>query len=207
MTVLDKLANALDRNDEKPNVELAEKLVASGNRKAVAELAAAIETGKSAVQNDAIKVLYEIGERKPGLIAAHADVFLAALKSKNNRLVWGAMSALDTIAAVESKALYARMPEILDAAEKGSVIAKDKAVSLLCKLSAAGHARKTVPVLLEMLKTSAVNQLPMYAEHVAAVVTPEHRAALADVISRRLKTIDQASKRARLDKVLRKLAK
>jgi len=100
-----------------------------------------------------------------------------------------------------------RLPEILDAAEKGSVIAKDKAVSLLCKLSVAGHAKKTLPVLLEMLKTSAVNQLPMYAEHVAAVITPEHRAALADVITRRLKTIDQASKRARLEKVLRKLTK
>jgi hypothetical protein len=207
MTVLDKLASALDRNDERPNVELAEKLVSSRDRKAIAELAGAVTGGKSAVQNDAIKVLYEIGERKPELIAAHAEVFLAALKSKNNRLVWGAMSALDTIAVVEAKALYARLPEILDAAEKGSVIAKDKAVSLLCKLSVAGHAKKTLPVLLEMLKTSAVNQLPMYAEHVAAVITPEHRAALADVITRRLKTIDQASKRARLEKVLRKLAK
>src|SRR4029079_8436316 len=157
MTVLDKLASALDRNDEKPNVELAEKLVSSRDKKAIAELAGAVAGGKAAVQNDAIKVLYEIGERNPELIAAHAEVFLAALTSKNNRLVWGAMSALDTIAAVEAKALYTRLPEILDAAEKGSVIAKDKAVSLLCKLSVPGHAKKTLPVLLEMLKTSAVN--------------------------------------------------
>src|SRR6476660_7864862 len=129
MDVLSKLASALDRNDERPNVELAETLVAKPDKKAIAALADALSTGTVAVQNDAIKVLYEIGERAPELVAPHAEAFLALLKSKNNRNVWGAMSAIDTVAGVRMKEVAAHLKEILAAADKGSVIAKDKAMS------------------------------------------------------------------------------
>ena len=65
MSVLGKLASALGRNDERPNVELAEALVVKPDKAAIAELAAALSNGTVAQQNDAIKVLYEIGERNP----------------------------------------------------------------------------------------------------------------------------------------------
>lgn len=205
MSALDKLASALGRNDEQPNVELAEKLAASGDKAAIAELVAAL-AGRSVIANDAIKTLYEIGERKPELIAGHADAFFAALRSKNNRLVWGGMSALDTIATIAPSALAARLPEILDAAEKGSVIAKDKAVSILCKLIVAGQRTKALPPLFDMLRTAAINQLPSYAESAATIIGPD-RAKLADLITARLPDVPQPAKRARFEKVLRKLAK
>src|SRR5687768_1143655 len=126
MSVLDRLATALDRNDERPNVALAEELAASGDAAAIAELATALKTGKKTVQNDAIKVLSEIGARRPELIAAHIEALFAALTSKNNRLVWGAMAALDTLAEIRSRELYARLPAIVDAAQQGSIIAMDK---------------------------------------------------------------------------------
>lgn len=99
MTILEKLASNLGRRDERPNVALAEILVASGDQIAIAELAKALAGGTIAVRGDAIKVLYEIGERSPALIAPHTDVFFTTLKSNNNRLHWGALSALATLAA------------------------------------------------------------------------------------------------------------
>lgn len=72
MSVLGKLASALGRNDEQPNVELAEALAARPDAAAVAELAGALATGPTAVSNDAIKVLYELGALKPELVAPHA---------------------------------------------------------------------------------------------------------------------------------------
>ena len=54
MSVLDKLASALERNDERPNVELAAALVAKPDKKAIAVLADALSTGSIAIQNDAI---------------------------------------------------------------------------------------------------------------------------------------------------------
>ena len=206
MSVLDQLAAALGRNDEQPNVDLAERLAANPDKAAIAELVATLTTGPTVVANDAIKVLYELGERRPELVADHADAFFATLTSKNNRLVWGGMSALDTIAAISGSALAKRQPEILAAAEKGSVIAKDKAVSILAKLVAAGHA-KALPALLAMIETAAVNQLPMYAEMAAPAIDRSHQAAFVAIITKRLATIDQPAKRARLEKLLRKLAK
>lgn len=206
MSVLDKLASALERNDERPNVELAEALAAKPDRKAIAVLAEALGTGSIAVQNDAIKVLYEIGERAPELVAPHAEAFLALLKSKNNRNVWGAMSAIDTIAGVKAKEVAAHLKDILAAADKGSVIAKDKAMSTLGKLAQAGEP-KAMPALLERLADAAPNQFPMYAELTASAVTPAHKAKLVAILETRLKSIDAPAKKARVEKVLRKLAK
>jgi hypothetical protein len=158
------------------------------------------------VQNDAIKVLYEIGERAPELVAPHAEAFFALLKSRNNRNVWGAMSAIDTIAEVKAKEVAAHLKDTLAAADKGSVIAKDKAMSTLAKLAQAGEA-KAMPALLERLADAAPNQFPMYAELAATAVTPAHRAKLVGILEARLKTIDAAAKKARVEKVLRKLKK
>jgi hypothetical protein len=204
MSVLGKLAGALDRNDERPNVELAEVLLAKPDKAAIKELADALSAGTTAQQNDAIKVLYEIGERKPELVAPHAEAFFALLKSRNNRNVWGAMSAIDTIAAVRSKDVAAHLADILNAADKGSVIAKDKAVSTLSKLALAGEP-KAMPALLDRLQHAAPNQFPMYAEMALPAVTAAHRARFQSILETRLPSIEQPAKRTRVEKVLKKL--
>jgi len=206
MSVLDRLASALERNDERPNVELAEALVAKPDKAAIALLADALSIGTVAVQNDAIKVLYEIGGRAPELAAPHAEAFFALLGSKNNRNVWGALSAIDTIAGVRAKDVGAHLKAILAAADKGSVIAKDKAMSTLSKLAVAGEP-KAMPVLLDRLEAAAPNQFPMYAELAAVAVNPAHRARLTAILEARLERIEQPAKRARVEKVLRKLSK
>jgi len=204
MSVRGKLANALGRNDERPNVELAEALAAKPNAGAVSELVELLTSGTVAEQNDAIKVLYELGERKPEAIAGHVAAFLALLKSKNNRNVWGAMSAIDTVAAVRPKEVTAALKHILAAADKGSVLAKDKAMSTLAQLALAGEA-KAMPALLERLDMAAVNQLPMYAE-MALPAVGTHKAKFQAILERRLPELPPA-KQARVGKVLRKLAK
>ena len=51
MSVLGRLAGAHGRNDERPNVELAETIAAKGDKAAVAELAGALTAGHHALQN------------------------------------------------------------------------------------------------------------------------------------------------------------
>src|SRR5262245_32430609 len=98
MSVLQKLASALGRRDETPNQELAKSIAASKDAGAVAELVEHLADKNKDIQSDCIKVLYETGERNPALIAPHIEVFAKLLDSKNNRLAWGAMTALDAIA-------------------------------------------------------------------------------------------------------------
>lgn len=203
--VLARLASALDREDEKPNQELAADLAASGNAGDIAILAHALETAAKPIRHDAIKVLYEIGAQRPDLIAPHAPVFVTALKSRDNRMVWGALTALDTLTTTVPNVIAANLPDILDAADRGSVIAKDKAVSMLATLAANGNSFAWQR-LLAILRTSADNQTPMYAEQALRAAPMQDASALAEVVRSRASTIPQPAKRARLEKVLRKLA-
>jgi hypothetical protein len=208
MSVLDRLAGALDRRDEEPNIELARDLARSGNKEDVAILADALETAPRPVRSNAIKALYELGALRPELIRPHADAFLAAMDSRDNRLAWGALTALDALAESEPALIAANLPGILAAADRGSVIAKDKAVSILATL-----ASREPPVsgawdhLLDTLRTSALNQTPMYAEAALRAAPANDPAALAAVVRKRLETTHLPAKRARLEKVLKQLAK
>ena len=139
-------------------------------------------------------------------MAPHAAAFFALLTSKNNRNVWGAMSAIDSIAAAKPKEVAAHLGDILSSADKGSVIAKDKAMSTLSKLALAGEA-KAMPALLDRLETAAVNQLPMYAEMALPAVAPAQRARFRAILEGRLKTMDQPAKIVRIEKVLKTLGK
>lgn len=204
-SIAGQLAGAMDRRDERPNVALAEAIAAAGNREAVRELVQLVRSGTTRQRNDAMKVLYEIGARDPDLIGGHCPVFLEALGSGTSRQVWGAMQALDSVAELRAEEIAAELPRIIEAADRGSVIAKDRCTSLLTKLARAGYAEKAVPILVERLKSAAPNQFPTYAEETASVVTPEAKPGLIATIRQRLEGITQKAKRERMQKLLRKL--
>ncbi|WP_156387231.1 hypothetical protein [Devosia sp. Root105] len=149
-------------------------------------------------------MLYELGALKPELVAPHAPAFLKLLGGKNNRNVWGALQAIETITSLQPDAVLAQLPAILVAADKGSVIAKDKAVAILVKLAAAGHGGKALPVLLERLDGAAPNQFPMYAEQALPVIDAAHREAFVRLLEARLTSIEASAKRTRVEKVLRR---
>ena len=63
--MIELLACRLGRNDEVPNIELTEILCNSMDKNGVREIVDGLKSGNQAVANDCIKVLYEIGRRKP----------------------------------------------------------------------------------------------------------------------------------------------
>jgi hypothetical protein len=205
VSVLSKLASSLGRRDEKPNEALAAAIVKAKNRVAIAELVANLANTNKAIQSDCIKVLYEIGEREPALIAKYAAEFGGLLGSKINRLVWGAMTALDAIAAEDPKGVHGQLSKILVAAEAGSVIARDHAVGVLIKL--AGHkqfAGECLPLLFDQLKRCPGNQLAMYAERSLPAISEKQLPEFARILSDRLDGLAKESQRSRLRKVLKR---
>jgi hypothetical protein len=209
MSVLGRLAGALGRRDEAPNVALAQELAASGDRAGIALLADALANGPRPVRGDAIKALYELGALRPDLLRPHAGALIAALDSFDNRLVWGAMTGLDALAAAYPALIAAHLPAILAAAECGSVIAKDKAVSMLATLASLPGAAgpEAWRQLLLILRDAPVNQAAMYAEAALRAAPMREPEALAEAVRTRLAGIAAPAKRARLEKVLRKLAR
>jgi hypothetical protein len=208
MSVLPLLASSLKRRDEVPNQELAAQIVKRHDKAAIKELVELLSKNKKDIQNDCIKVLYEVGERNPQLIAAYIKEFVNLLESKNNRLQWGAMSALNTIASVDPKGIYTVLPVIMNAADKGSVITKDNAVAILIKLCATKqYSESAFSLLIEQLLSAPVNQLPMYAENAMTVVNPKNKTIFLKTLSSRLSDIEKESKRKRVEKVIQKITK
>ncbi len=206
MSIISRLASSLNRRDEAPNQELAQHIVQANDRDSIKELLEGLSNKSKDIQSDCIKVLYEIAEVRPELVAGYADKFIALLDSKNNRLQWGAMTALNAITSQNPEAIYDSLAKIISAADKGSVITNDHCVGILIKLAAHKEFQADAfSLLLERLVSSPVNQLPMYAEKALPVVNEHNKAAFSKILASRLPDIEKDSKRVRVEKVLKKL--
>jgi hypothetical protein len=207
LTVLSRLATSLGRRDDVPNQELAAEIVVSNDDRAVTELVDNLSNKDESIASDCIKTLYEIGERNPRLITKHTREFGRLLGSKNNRLVWGGMTALDAIAKVDPRGVHNLLGEIMAATERGSVITRDHAVGILVKLaSSKEHKAEALKLLLDQLEKCPDNQFPMYAEMSEVAFKPANSKALSNVLRARLKVLKKESQRRRVEKVLGRLS-
>jgi len=206
MSVLGRLASSIGRKDEAPNVLLAKQVTEKSDKKAVHELVENLSNSDGNIRSDCIKVLYEIGERSPGLIADYSKEFIGLLASKEGRLVWGAMTALDAIVLERPQEVRRNLDAITLAAGGESVIARDHAVSILIKLvSIEPSSDEAFKLLLIQLKESPVNQLPMYSEMSTGIADKKRRLLLAKTLRTRVNSVDKESKKRRIEKAILKL--
>jgi len=204
MSILDRLASSQNRRDEVPNQELARDLAARKDKAGIREVAENLWNKDKQVQADCIKVLYEIGQLEPGLIAGFVDDFANCLKSKNNRLVWGGMTALAEAAKVDADSVFKHLAEIKNAKEAGSVITVDNAISTLA-YTAAGHEKynKAIfPYLLKHLLSCRPKEVAQHAERTLPAVNAANRGDFVRTLEKRLKDLNGAGL-ARVKKVIR----
>ena len=204
MSVIDKIAFFQDRRDDQPNKELARQLVSDQDRDGVAEIVAHLEDRNPNVQSDCIKVLYEVGYLDPALIAGYSRNFLALLRSRNNRLVWGGMIALSTIAPLAADELFPQREVIYMSIEKGSVITVDAGVKTLAGIAAQGdeYRQALMPYLLRHLETCRPKEVPQHAEMALVAVDAANRQAFIAVLQQRMPDMRPAQV-ARLKRVIR----
>jgi len=206
MNIEQKLSTSLNRRDEEPNIELARRIVETNNIKAIEELFEIVNGNNKNLQNDSIKVIYEIGAMNPMLISTYSTYLLKLLESKNNRLQWGAMTALSTITKEKPDLIFAAMPQIISVADKGSVITNDQCVEILIKLcSLKKYCKQAFPSLIKRIEKSPVNQLPMYAESTMAIIDETNKLPFITLLQKRLPEIEKESKRKRIEKLIKKL--
>ncbi len=208
MSVRNRLATFQGQSSDVPNQELAKELAAQQDTESIREIVEALWNPDPNVQSDCIKVLYEIGYLAPALIADYVDDFLRLLPSKNNRLIWGGMIALSTIAGLKADALFARREVIQQAMEKGSVITLDRGIKALADIAAQREEYRSAlfPSLLEHLAHCPTKDVPQRAEKIAVAVTTQNRQAFIAVIEKRLSEMTP-SQAARLQRVIKKTEK
>lgn len=187
-------------------MDLATNISENKDHKAIGELIDLLKNNKLA--GNCIKVLYEVGERAPELIEPYLENFVKLLEHKNNRLQWGAMTAIRCISAVAPEKVQVKIPVLMKTGHNGSVISRDQLVKTLIVLGSKSAYRESAQrFLIEILRICPDNQLPMYAEESMRLFEQELKGEFIQVLHERLLEFEKVSKRKRIEKVLRKLGK
>ena len=204
MSVLNKIAFYQNRRDELPNQEVAQALAQSRNHADIQEIAANLWNKEPNIQSDCLKVLYELGYLAPELIADYVEDFLKLLRHRNNRMVWGGMIALSTVANFKAAEIFPHIDEIVQVMKNGSVITMDNGVKTLALVaSQKDEYRKAIfPYLLDHLKTCRPKEVPQHAEKSLPAVTADNKSDFIRVLEKRLEEMT-ASQAARLKKIIK----
>jgi len=208
MSLANQLATSLERNDEQPNIELAKKLSEQSELNSeILELLSIVNNAPKALAHDAIKVLYELAALRPEAFGNKLEFVFDLLDTKNNRVLWGALTLLSAVYNYNADRIADHLPQILLAADRGSVIAKDATFAILLGLtSREAHQELVRPELLNFFKAAAPNQLPMYAENAAKALTNHDNADIVHVLFARIEEMPTSPKRQRLEKAIAALS-
>jgi hypothetical protein len=206
MSVLNRLATSLGRRDEVPNQELARDLAAKKDKAGIREIAQNLWNKDKNMQADCIKVLYEVGTLEPKLIADYTEDFVRLLRSKNNRLVWGGMTALAEIAKVNPDEVFQNLEVIQKAKETGSVITVDNAISTLAYTAAENekYNKAIFPYLLKHLSGCRPKEVPQHAEKTLPAVNSSNKADFIKVLEKRIEDLS-GSGLSRVKKVIKQV--
>ena len=204
MSVLNRIAHFQGRRDEAPNQELARELVASRDTQGIREIAENLTHKEKNVRSDCLKVLYEIGYLAPELIADYTADFLELLSSRDNRMVWGGMIALATVARQRPHEIWAQIDRVVETAQRGTLITTVWGVRALAQLAAVDeeYRRKLFPLLLDFLRRSIPRDVVTHAESMLPAVDESHRRDFVEVLESRQAEMTPAQ-RTHLRKVLK----
>jgi HEAT repeat protein len=206
MSTLEKIAFFQDRRDEVPNQLLAKELAESKNKEGILEVVENLKNKNKNIRSDCLKVLYEIGYLDPSLIAGHVEAFMKLLKSKDNRMVWGAMIALATITDLKPKEIWIQIDDVIRITETGTVITQVWGMRTLAKVAAADQAyeKRIFPFLLKQLQICIPRDVPTRAESVLCAVNKGNKKKMLDALEKRRGEMT-AAQLTRFKKVLKQL--
>lgn len=207
MSVLSRIAFYQNVRNEIPNQQLAHELASTKDIDGVKEIAEHLWDKNSNVSSDCLKVLYETAYITPELVAPFVDDFLKLLASKQNRLVWGAMIALSTIASLKAPVLYEKRNLIIKAMEQGSVITMDNGIKVLAVVTAniSSPKNELFEYLLEHLRKCRIKEVPQHAESTMVCVNETNKMEFLVVLQERLADMIP-SQAARIRKLQKQLA-
>ena len=204
MSVLNKIAYYQKRRDEVPNQELARELVESKNNKGIREIAENLWNKNKSVRSDCLKVLYEIGYINPNLIAEYVDEFLKLLKDKENRMVWGAMIGLATIAEKHPDEIWQHIDDVVKVTDQGTLITFVWGIKTLARVASTdkNYRQKLFPILTGYLQRCIPRDLPLHAGSVQCAVDQSNLVEFLAVLEARQMEL-KPSQLARLKKVIK----
>jgi HEAT repeat protein len=187
MSTLNRIAYYQNRRDEVPNQLLAKELALTKDKEGIQEIVENLENKNKNIRSDCLKVLYEISYLDPSLIADYGNNFLKLLKSKDNRMVWGAMIGLAAIADRYPQEIWAQIDDIAAIIESGTVITLLWGMRVLARVAAADeiYKEKIFPFLLKQIRDCISRDVPTHAESILCALDQNHKGLLLSVLEAR----------------------
>jgi len=206
MSTLEKIAYFQGRRDEVPNQLLAKNLAQAEDKEGIKEIAKNLENSNKNIRSDCLKVLYEIGYLNPKLIAGHVADFLKLLNNKDNRMVWGAMIGLASIASQRPKEIWASIDDVIRVVESGTVITKVWGMRALAQVAASDPSYKLriFPFLINQIQVCIPRDVPTHSESILCAVDRGNKTELLAVLESRRSELTPAQL-ARFKKILKQL--
>lgn len=203
--MIEKLSSSLGLRGEEANIQCAVELVEAEDMEGIREIADALFGDKKRA-HDCIKVMYEIGYRKPELIVGYVDQFIVLLSKSDNRMVWGAMCAISTISKLVPERLFSSFDTILKAYENGSVITRDCSITVFAELAKASpeYSQKALPVIYKHLRTCRPKEVAQHSERASICFDSANSAKFKDILEKRYSDLADPQKK-RVDRVLAQL--
>lgn len=209
MNWISKIAFNRNIRNENPNKELAIELVNTNNKEGIEEISKYLFDKNKSVSSDCLSVLYTIGYSKPELIQDYIDDFLKLLESKINRMVWGSMIALSTIAQLKSDYLFKKIDLILRTMSEGTLITEVWGIKLLVNLSIVNveYKNKLLPILFDYLEKCRPIDFSTRIETILSVIDSHYEIETLNKIitSKSLELTDSQTKK--LKTILKKRKK
>jgi len=187
MSTLDRIAFFQNRRNEVPNQLLAKELAETKDKQGIREIAENLENKNKNIRSDCLKVLYEIGYLDPSLIADYWNNFLKLLKSKDNRMIWGAMIGLAAIADQHPKEIWSHIDDITRITESGTIITLVWGMRVLARVAAADekYKEKIFPFLLKQIQACIPRDAPTHAESILCAVDQKNKGELLSILESR----------------------
>jgi hypothetical protein len=206
MSTLEKMAYFQNRRDEVPNQLLAKELAVTKDLDGIREIADNLGSTNKNIRSDCLKVLYEIGYLDPDLIIDYGQEFLKLLQSKDNRMVWGAMIGLASIADHYTKEIWDQIDSITRIIKKGTIITQLWGMRVLAVVAASNdkYKKKIFPFLVDQIRTCLPRDVATHTESILRAVDEQNKAGLMTVLEMRKPELTP-SQLARYKKVIKKI--
>ena len=132
---------------------------------------------------------------------------IQSLKSGNNRLVWGSMTALSKIVPLNHEEVFRNLDSIIAAYEKGSVITVDNSISVFAELVKVDrkYEKKVFPVIIGHLEKCRPKEAPQHAERAFVCINKNNSEKYRETLLKRMGSLTDAQ-RKRVDKILKRLS-
>lgn len=208
MSISENFSTSLGDNTQWSNKELAQKIVAGKDHKAIDELINIISSSTTKTLADALKVLEMIAESDAKLLPDLWSVIFPLLTHKDNKICWRAMCVLSPMAHRYQSQVFENLSSFLKIMDAGSVITRDHGVKLLvAAYENENFSEILAPIITEQILSAPDNQVGQYAEKWMTVIHSGHIPDLIHVLEIRQKDFTSDSHQNRIARVLSKLHK